>query len=1152
MKSPLLIPALCLQLAFLAGARLLPSAAAADNLIPDPSFENAQPVDRQGRVFPEWDGWVFAEPGKFEASAIAHSGATSCEMIAGRGGKIRIFTKKLDAPPGRYRLTAWLRGLDVIPGAYGVTADFSVGLTEQFHALKDISGTFGWRPFTYVFDKPADDPEKKVRIYFGLITAGRLWVDDVCLEAVGSDVALTPAPVIGPEEKPIVPPTGLDPATAVRCPSCGYRNLPDASACYACGSEIARASGAGASAPPVSVFADFETGQIAPFSSGTIEAEKPIDGTASIRIEKANDYLALAKPLDWSAYDYVLFDVFNPSDTPKKLSIEVHDKGTKGYWTRVNFFNLAPPGNSTVRFPTRLYVGEKARPGRALQRDSVTKFIVGLQDDGPLIFDNFRLESLDTSKHVFPGLNAFDFGSPDGPVMEGFSQESGTMYSEGRGYGWLPGAKFWKDQNALQPDALIQDFITPEKATFRVDVPDGKYHVVMNIDSPGTYWGEVQRYEARSVKANGATVVDETMDYGGFVKKYLADADAEDLPGIDTFARYVQPMQKIQAFDVDVKDGKLDLEFSGKNWANCLTHAVIFPDSEKARGEEFLAWVDKQRRAQFEDYFKQVEPKRTGENPPATGYRLFHRSPMEQVNAFDGPGPHDKDVAGGLLVDVAGGEENPATFSLQPGQDLGTVTLDLSAFTAKSGAKLPEGSVTPGWLDYRISRVTMEGSVYSVGPRYWHPLPAPASPGVTRTFWLRVHVPEGTPAGDYAGNVTVKPEKGAPQAFPLTVRVLPFDLPQVKDLPVGPWGSGIGIPWIEGDPEVEAWDLENFSQTLDALKKYGFTSFSGRPHVRVTLDGGKIAIDTSIADNEMRIIREKGFDQTISTYGIRTVGYNLYLGPTQKDADRAGVATPQELANRMFAEIDAHAKEKNWVPVAYNLCDEPIGAQIAPAVATAKIHREAAKGLERTTFMGATSMTGNDPADPHYELVRALLLPSLTLFDEASLGVIKDAGNAFGYYNGGNRWTFGFYMKMLKDRHALALRLNWHFNVAAGNPYYALDCREDDYCWFNTNERREMVPSLLFLQEMVPGLNDYRRLLELDSRLALAKKALAASPSAAAKQALETAIAAGEKVTAKVDSLRAGREGAKPPDDVDAERAELTAAIVALIEAGAK
>lgn len=85
--------------------------------------------------------------------------------------------------------------------------------------------------------------------------------------------------------------------------------------------------------------------------------------------------------------------------------------------------------------------------------------------------------------------------------------------------------------------------------------------------------------------------------------------------------------------------------------------------------------------------------------------------------------------------------------------------------------------------------------------------------------------------------------------------------------------------------------------------------------------------------------------------------------------------------------------------------------------------------------MGATSMQGDDPKNPHYELVRALPVPSLNIHDERSVAVIKDAGGWFSFYNGGNHWTFGRYMKMLVKRHHLALRLTWHFNVVAGDPY---------------------------------------------------------------------------------------------------------------------
>ena len=85
-----------------------------------------------------------------------------------------------------------------------------------------------------------------------------------------------------------------------------------------------------------------------------------------------------------------------------------------------------------------------------------------------------------------------------------------------------------------------------------------------------------------------------------------------------------------------------------------------------------------------------------------------------------------------------------------------------------------------------------------------------------------------------------------------------------------------------------------------------------------------------------------------------------------------------------------------------------------------------------------------------------------------------------------------------------------------GDPYNALDCREDDYCWYNTNAKGELIPSLSLLQEMVPGLNDYRYLCTLERALA---EAGSAPPEA---------IQAGRKILDEVRGLRAGpdaREG---------------------------
>ena len=64
----------------------------------------------------------------------------------------------------------------------------------------------------------------------------------------------------------------------------------------------------------------------------------------------------------------------------------------------------------------------------------------------------------------------------------------------------------------------------------------------------------------------------------------------------------------------------------------------------------------------------------------------------------------------------------------------------------------------------------------------------------------------------------------------------------------------------------------------------------------------------------------------------------------------------------------------------------------------------------------------------------------------------------------------------------MTFRLAWHWNVVAGDPYYALDCREDDYSWCNSSPDGQLIPTLLF-ERLREGLDDYRMLVTL-ARLA--------------------------------------------------------------------
>jgi hypothetical protein len=1045
-------------------------------------------------------------------------------------------------PEGRYRLRLYIRGLAIGEGLWGTHLSLCPNSTSRdanYTGRKKPANTFGWMPLTYVFDAHEG---YKFRLAFGLYGNGHLWVDDVSLEKVTEDIALTQKPVFGEPETDITMPGPL-PDTHVRCPHCAWRNDPAWGTCFACGHELAREPKRTYTTPETVVFADFEDGTRAPFNAGEVVKEHAASGGFSLRLDEGHtDITTRTEPYqNWAEHTHVKFDVFNPQRTPAALYVEVRDTATAGYWTRVNINTVAPPGKSTVTIPTALYVGEKARPGRGLLRDKVTRFVVSVGKDGPVYLDHFRLVREDISSYTFEGLNAFDFGPMNAPRMEAFTAAGmPTVYSKGRGYGWTKVKSAHSPANVLQPDPLYQDFLCLADATFRVDVPDGKYRVFMNIDYAHGYWGEVQVFKHRKVTANGKVVVDETMTREKFLKRHFRNASREDLPGVDTFEEYVETMFDEKTFEVEVTDGALELGFESDDWGITLSCLVIYPERQKARGERFLAWVKERRRAQFNDYFKQTNPAPAGAKRPDTGYRVFGTYFMDLAQAFDGPREGWELAPGDALeVSCAQGEERALTFALQPGEDLGEVGVTISKMVGPGGAVLDAAALRPGWISYRISRVQPDGSVYTVSPRYWYPVPAPASPGVTRNFWVRVKPSTETVPGEYRGTLTLRPAEGRERPVPITVTVLPFALDPVTDIAAGPWGSGIGSGWHGGDEAdrdaQQAWNWRILEKSLDALSDIGCTSFSGRPNIRIYGGHGKIRLGTETADREMDLIRAKGFIQMISSYGaanyIRL--YTLGSGPTAAKAKEAGFESVQALLDAAWRAVDDHAVEAGWVPVAWNLCDEPRPDQIPRIVENAKRHREAARGLKRTFFMGATSMQGDDPEDPHYELCRSLQIPTLNLHDESSLRVIEDAGGLPAIYNNGNRWGFGRYLKMLVVKHHVVMHLTWHYNNAAGDPYYALDCREDDYCWFNTNAEGELIPAVVMMSKVRPGFNDYRYLSTLQ-RLIREKPG---HPNAA--------VARG--VFDEMMDLEAGRDRRREVD-FEADRAKVATAIESLLK----
>ncbi|MDQ3814533.1 MAG: hypothetical protein M3347_11355, partial [Armatimonadota bacterium] len=513
----------------------------------------------------------------------------------------------------------------------------------------------------------------------------------------------------------------------------------------------------------------------------------------------------------------------------------------------------------------------------------------------------------------------------------------------------------------------------------------------------------------------------------------------------------------------------------------------VYPAAHATLGRQYLSNLQERRRFYFDNSFKRVLPNgqrdSKGSIPAfaptapeqAKGYAVFARDWMEDVPA--NAVPRREEVTRQLQAFASAGELEPIVFSLYPLRNSGHVKVSVTDLVASLG-KIPSAAMRVGVVSHRLSRVTMEGSVYTIAPRYVMPRAAASlQKGVTTTFWLTLRVPKSVQAGTYKGRIKLAFPTGKSDSLDLSVRLFATPLAEL-DVPAGSWGSTIDLPWY--GENFGDYHRQMFRKSLAKLREYGCTSFSGIPTLRIKdWQDGRPIIDFTQADREMADARAAGFQSLVVNYNGGIQGFDNYF-IDEEAMQRADFSNYTDFLRAVLTAVDAHAKKSGWLPVAYNLCDEPIQDDIARATSNALAWREAAPPGLLTT--GATSLQSPQADDPHLPLVQALRIANLNGHDEAAIQAIKDAGSDWAFYNGGNRWTFGTYMYKCAQQYGMKFRLGWHWNAAAGDPYYALDCREDDYAWCSTNARMELIPTLHFERDIREGIDDYRYMLTL-SRL---------------------------------------------------------------------
>lgn len=291
-------------------------------------------------------------------------------------------------------------------------------------------------------------------------------------------------------------------------------------------------------------------------------------------------------------------------------------------------------------------------------------------------------------------------------------------------------------------------------------------------------------------------------------------------------------------------------------------------------------------------------------------------------------------------------------------------------------------------------------------------------------------------------------------------------------------------------------------------------------------------LDFTAADARMKLVKNLGFLAVVSSGG-GVSGFNAYDQDTAA-MQASGFNEHSAFVKAVYTAIQQHADQQGWIPVYYNLGDEPIGDDLTRSAENAEAYRKAFP-QGPPLFTAASSFSGSNRADPHFRLSQALHVANWNGHDEDSVKLLHEAGSDWAFYNGGNRWTFGDYLYKAAQQFRLKFRISWHWNVVAGDPYYALDCREDDYAWCNSSPHGQLIPAIHF-EQLREGLDDDRRLLTA-ARLA---KEHAGTPAA---------WAAEELIAKRLAALKLGQrdhDALFGPDDWNRFRTQIGDAIEAL------
>ncbi len=760
-------------------------------------------------------------------------------------------------------------------------------------------------------------------------------------------------------------------------------------------------------------------------SQATVVAEHATDGqkALSLQSQSPSGNVQFTSPIqDWSGYDTLAIDVFNPSDKPQEVGGWIKAAPSETWNQRCNWSQVVRPGKSTIKLPVG---GMSNGANKPFSASHVEMFNIGLAN-ATLFIDNIRLVKGVEEVQV-DGIKKFDFGPATSAVMPGFTPtSSANVYDKAKGYGWLAGGTFMRDFDVREVmnrhiacDSLCRDACTPTQATFAVDVPNGEYRVWVMMSPPGgLIW--TRTFKHRTVAVQGKTVEDMQFDAESYRKYEFQWEDAEDLPGDDLWERYIDSVYKPILVDASVTDGQIKVSFDSHDepFGAMVCGLVVWPKSQETPAQKWLVNLEDARKEQYaathvEKAAPAPEPLKPSDADQAKGFVRFIHSPDRNINPNSVPTAQEI-AATRIELFAAPGEYEDGCIGLYPFKDAGTAKIVVSDLTGPGGAKIPASAV-----DVQVSRYKSvnHGATYTSEPRYLDKLPAEGvatKAGVTRSIWLIVHVPDAAKAGEYEGQVKLT-IGGQADAIDMALTVWPIKLCD-PEMPLGMFGVYPPYYYLDLATNRDAYWKE-WKNVLEDSHAHGMNSADpaiGMPLKEIK--DGKAVIDFTNMDKWMEMAKAAGFNREIMVYA-GGLGFDMrpdaIENGKQGGAENFGLKTYAEMVKLYFDAFKQHAQEKGYLPMSFCINDEYLvhGGTPEQFAKFGQIFKDNAPGIH---FVPVDSMYPDEnPATiPALEkMLKSLDTWGAGLHSPKVAEMVKASGSRLWLYNTGlNRFTFGTYM----------------------------------------------------------------------------------------------------------------------------------------------